>query len=411
MNKELINKIIKNRKNLIIAGDTLTNKTINIMYPLLDSIIENNESFLVLDTKEEYLNKYYKTLKEKNYNIIILNLKELQSSDCWNPLSYPYKLYQEKKIDKAIDYLEKIAKTIFYKADNEDPFWSNCASDLFMGVALSLFQDGKPEEINLISINNIINSAMEKNGVTDYLTSYLKLKGEKSQEYLYAEPTILSPVDTKGGILTVARERLRTLISRDNLNLAISQNTFDISEIPNKKTAVILIAKEESRKLNVLASLFIEQLFLVLYNNNKDKNYYFLLDNFDNLNKINEFSEILSAGIAKNIRFYLVTRSLEQLFSNYNKYILKLSDEIYTTIEEIKFNINNQETIIKNLNNNIDIPTCEIEYPTLQTNQINTFDVKEFVNKKSKISTKENNTIEKLVKEIDNKLKEIDSIK
>lgn len=280
-----------------------------------------------------------------------------------------------------------------------------------MGVALSLFRDGKPEEINLISINNIINSAMEKNGVTDYLTSYLKLKGEKSQEYLYAEPTILSPVDTKGGILTVARERLRTLISRDNLNLAISQNTFDISEIPNKKTAIILIAKEESRKLNVLASLFIEQLFLVLYNNNKDKNYYFLLDNFDNLNKINEFSEVLSAGIAKNIRFYLVTRSLEQLSSNYNKYILKLSDEIYTTIEEIKFNINNQETIIKNLNNNIDIPTCEIEYPTLQTNQINTFDVKEFVNKKSKISTKENNTIEKLVKEIDNKLKEIDSIK
>lgn len=411
MNKELINKIVTSKKNLIISGDTLTNKTVNIMYPLLDSIIENNESFLVLDTKEEYLNKYYKSLKEKNYNIIILNLKELQSSDCWNPLSYPYKLYQEKKIDKAIDYLEKIAKTIFYKPDNEDPFWSNCASDLFMGVALSLFQDGKPEEINLISINNIINSAMEKNGVTDYLTSYLKLKGEKSQEYLYAEPTILSPVDTKGGILTVARERLRTLISRDNLNLAISQNTFDISEIPNKKTAVILIAKEESRKLNVLASLFIEQLFLVLYNNNKDKNYYFLLDNFDNLNKINEFSEVLSAGIAKNIRFYLVTRSLEQLFSNYNKYILKLSDEIYTTIEEIKFNINNQETIIKNLNNNIDIPTCEIEYPTLQTNQINTFDVKEFVNKKSKISTKENNTIEKLVKEIDNKLKEIDSIK
>lgn len=411
MNKELINKIVTSKKNLIISGDTLTNKTVNIMYPLLDSIIENNESFLVLDTKEEYLNKYYKSLKEKNYNIIILNLKELQSSDCWNPLSYPYKLYQEKKIDKAIDYLEKIAKTIFYKPDNEDPFWSNCASDLFMGVALSLFQDGKPEEINLISINNIINSAMEKNGVTDYLTSYLKLKGEKSQEYLYAEPTILSPVDTKGGILTVARERLRTLISRDNLNLAISQNTFDISEIPNKKTAVILIAKEESRKLNVLASLFIEQLFLVLYNNNKDKNYYFLLDNFDNLNKINEFSEVLSAGIAKDIRFYLVTRSLEQLFSNYNKYILKLSDEIYTTIEEIKFNINNQETIIKNLNNNIDIPTCEIEYPTLQTNQINTFDVKELVNKKSKISTKENNTIEKLVKEIDNKLKEIDSIK
>ena len=103
MNKELINKIITNRKNLIIAGDTLTNKTVNIMYPLLNSIIENNESFLVLDTKEEYLNKYYKTLKEKNYNIIILNLKELQSSDCWNPLSYPYKLYQEKKIDKAID--------------------------------------------------------------------------------------------------------------------------------------------------------------------------------------------------------------------------------------------------------------------------------------------------------------------
>ena len=45
MNEELINKIIKNSKNLIIAGDTLTNKTFNIMYPLLNRIIENNESF------------------------------------------------------------------------------------------------------------------------------------------------------------------------------------------------------------------------------------------------------------------------------------------------------------------------------------------------------------------------------
>ncbi len=410
MNKELINKIVENRKNLIICGDALTNKTINVMYPLLDRIIENKESFLILDTKEEYLNKYYKSLKDKNYGIIILNLKDFKKSVAWNPLWYPYELYKAGKIDTAIDYLEKIAQSIFYTSNNEDPFWANCASGLFMGSTLCLFQDGKPDEINFSSVVNIINSAMEKNGLTDYLTSYLKLKGEKSPEYLYVEPTILSPIDTKGGILTVARERLKGLTSRESLNSLMSQNTFSMEEIANKPTAVILIGTEESKKLSPLVSLFIEQLFLVLYNNNNTRNYYFLLDNFDNLNKINEFIDKLSAALAKNIRFYLITRSLDKLFHTYDEYILKLSNKIYVNNDNIIVNIDNKETIVKNCHAVKEHYDSKIEYPNLDVKHVNTFNIKEYVDKNNKISFNQNGSLEKLVKEIDSKIKEIDNI-
>lgn len=73
MKKEILEKVYNSKKNLIVAGDISTGKTTNILYPLVDKITDQEESLLILDPKEEYLHKYYNKLKEKNYNIIILN--------------------------------------------------------------------------------------------------------------------------------------------------------------------------------------------------------------------------------------------------------------------------------------------------------------------------------------------------
>ena len=69
MKKEILEKMFNSKKNLIVSGDISTGKTENVVFPVVEEIINNNQSLLVLDSKEEYINKYYDKLKEKNYNI------------------------------------------------------------------------------------------------------------------------------------------------------------------------------------------------------------------------------------------------------------------------------------------------------------------------------------------------------
>ena len=92
MKEEMLKKIYNINKNLIINGDLAVGKTRNVIIPLVDEMINNDENLAILDPKEEYLKKYYNKLKDKDYNIIILNFRNLDKSEGWNPLEYPYKL-------------------------------------------------------------------------------------------------------------------------------------------------------------------------------------------------------------------------------------------------------------------------------------------------------------------------------
>ena len=88
----MIDKIYNFNRNLIVDGKLSAGKTTNVMFPLVEKMIDNSESLFILDSKEEYLNKYYNTLKSNNYNVITINLRNMDKSEGWNPLEYPYQL-------------------------------------------------------------------------------------------------------------------------------------------------------------------------------------------------------------------------------------------------------------------------------------------------------------------------------
>lgn len=91
----MIEKIFENNKNKYICGLPLEGKTLGVMMPLLDKIIENNESFIVIDSKEEYYREYNGLLKERGYNVQVINLRNPRFSLAYNPLLLPYKLYKK----------------------------------------------------------------------------------------------------------------------------------------------------------------------------------------------------------------------------------------------------------------------------------------------------------------------------
>lgn len=378
MKKEILDNIYNSKRNVIIDGDMSTGKTSNVGFSLVKKIIDNDESMLILDSKEEYLNKYYNDLKNKDYNIVIINMKDYTKSEGWNILEYPYNLYKNGYIDSSIKYLDKITNELFITGPELDPFWSNSAGNFFKGIALSLFEDAKEEEINLSSISTIINDTNENEKI-NYVAEYFRTKEKTDPAYICASGTVFMPKETMGGIIATAKQFLNPIVNKKDLNILLSKTTFDLETLLNRKNAIFLINSEDETDISSLISIFINQLYLFLKDNKNNNNFNFVLDNFDSINDISNLKNILSSCISHNIKFYITTRDKEELEKKYSNYINKLSNSISLDDDQVSIRINNQ---IMNFNNEIieeqqSIPV--IDYPSVVHNEINIFNLKKYV--------------------------------
>lgn len=381
MKDELLTKIYNSNRNLVVDGEMSTGKTLNVSFPLINKIINKKESFLVIDSKEEYLNRYYNTLKEKGYNTIVINLRDYNKSDGWNMLDYPYKLYLNKEFDKSLAYLEQISSEIFKEPNT---YRDNSASDFFKGLALGLFEDGKKDEVNISSINSMINAYNIKFlGKNDnYLEEYFSKKNKTEPAYDYVSSTIFAPLVKKAEIIATVKQNLNIINGNKSLLQLLNKTTFDYQNLINKPTAIFFVLKDEDTSLSFLASIFIKQLYSILIDNKIQKKFNFVLDNFDSIGTISKFNDLLSSCIARNIKFTLVTRSKMKLESEYGEYINKLINTIEVTETKLEIKINTNIISIDNSYNQINNRLTGYRNPTLRKMEIKTFNVKKYVDDK-----------------------------
>lgn len=426
MKKEVLERIINNGKNIIVSGSVLSGKTSTVMFPIVDKLIDDNESLFMLDSKEEYINTFYKKLEDKNYNIIVLNLRDLNKSDSWNPLMYSYSLFKEGKKDEAQETLERLGKTLFYEDFSKvDPFWSIAATNFFIGSALGLFEDGKDDEINFSSVNSFFNvddKPLGNNNIKNYFSS----KGMNSPHYILASTTFLAPSETRGGILSIARQRLRLLISREKLAKFLSKSTFKYEDIAKKPTAIFFIGKDEDKALAAIISMFIQELFSYLINAKSKNKFNFILDNIDTVDIIDNLSDMMGSGLSRNIRFYISTRGIDDFNSKYGSYVMKLADFIDVKANKYTLKING-ENIGSSRENAIKYEKCDVNYPVLDDSDIKIFNIEDFMKKQSLgnslgevskpnpnnnvVSNKDNLfDIDSYIKEIDKKLAELEQL-
>lgn len=379
MNKEMLDKIINAQKNLIVEGDVFSGKTSKIMFPIVENIISKNESFLALDSKEEFLKRYYDKLKLKGYNIVIVNFDNLDNSEGWNPLEYPYRLFKNGNTDRAQDYIELLGNSLFKEKDATDPFWSQSSADLFTGVTLGLFEDAKEDEVNLNSVASMIDSFTIRSTGIDVGTRYFNSKNPYSTSYMYASSIVKAPNETKGSIISVAKQKIRLCASRTKLSTLLNKTTFDYDALVNKPTAIFVISREGSSSINVFAAMFIEQIYEILIDSNKNNKYNLILDNIDNVDNLNELVSILRSCISNNIRTFIATRSLDLLVKKYGTYIPVVCDLITIGPKQTKIVINHVEENYDTENSYIDFVNSNVVYPTLENREIKLFDLQKYL--------------------------------
>ena len=74
----------------LVIGSTGSGKTTALVHPLIHSLIKKGESMIITDPKGEIYREHAERLKAQGYNIVVLNFREPNLGNCWNPLSIPY---------------------------------------------------------------------------------------------------------------------------------------------------------------------------------------------------------------------------------------------------------------------------------------------------------------------------------
>lgn len=410
MKKEILEKLVETHKNILVSGDLQTGKTRKIIKPLVNELIFNNESFLMLDSKEEYLHSFYQDLKDKDYNIIIFNLKDTLKSDSFNPLEYPYQLYKNGFIDKAMDFISNIGKNIFYELGKNDQYWLNAANDLFEGIILGLFEDADENQINLNSVYNVLSSFDKMYLDNNLIDFYFNHMNKESKAYICAKASLNAPLETRLSLISLMLQKLKNYIISDAVSFLLSKNSFNYNDF-NKKIAIFFVIRDDLKDLNDIASIFIEQLFHVLVEMNLEKRFNFVLDNFDDLKYMNNFNDMMGSSIERNIRFIIGTRYKKEMIHNYGRYINRLCDEIMVLENEISCIIGNRKEVFKD----DDVYIKEdgnIIYPHLDLKKVNVFELENYLLNKYKSEFNYNydrvkNEIDQIIEKIDNKISEL----
>ena len=312
--------------NLII-GSTGSGKTEMLVQPMVKSLAKKGESMIITDPKGEIYERNAVELREKGYNIVLLNFRDPQKGNSWNPLGLPYSLFKDGNQDKANELLDDLAMNILYdeKSSNADPFWEKTSADYFCGLALALFDDATEEQINLNSINLMTTVGEEKFAGSTYVKEYFNTKDPASPAYVNASSTLMAPSDTKGSILSVFKQKIKLFTSRQNLSEMLSHSDFDMKEIGRKKTAVFLVIQDEKKTYHSLVTIFIKQCYETLidvaqecggklpYRTN------FILDEFANMPPLKDVTTMVTAARSRNIRFNFIIQNYAQLSKVYGK--------------------------------------------------------------------------------------------
>ena len=305
----------------LIVGATGSGKTSCMVQPVVNILAKNGESMIITDPKGEIYRKNYEYLKSQNYNIVVLNFREPQKGNAWNPLTLPYDLYKSGNSDKSNELLRDLAINILSDEKTDDPFWQNTASDFFTGLAQGLFQDvTNTKQINLNSIILMLTVGEKRLGASTYMKEYFSTKDEKNSAYINASGTVNAPNETQGGIISVFRQKVNIFAMAENLSEMLSYSDFDIMDIGRKKTAVFLVIQDEKKTYHALATIFIKQCYESLIDvaqKNPDGKLKvrtnFILDEFANLPALKDVTTMITAARSRQIRFNLIIQNFAQL--------------------------------------------------------------------------------------------------
>ena len=303
----------------LVIGATGSGKTTTFINPMIQCIAATNcgSSMIMTDPKGELFDLHSGFLKERGYEVMVLDLRDTYSSSRWNPLEPIWDAYQESvhaedgmvgHIDSMDDYpdlrrldgdaeegapwvewngnayadlehcrddinlakqkifdelyedLQDLVGGLVPITNEKDQMWERGARSLVTAVCLAMLEDSEDPELgmtkekfNLFNINKALSNS--DNGYKA-LKDYFEGRGSLSQAYQLSRQVLSAPEETMSSYMSVTLDKLNIFNDRGLCGLT-SATDLKADKLAFSKTAVFLKIPDEKDTRHALASLFV----------------------------------------------------------------------------------------------------------------------------------------------------------
>ena len=318
---------LKLNGNTLICGGSGAGKTFYWVKPNMMQMPQKC-SFVSTDPKGEIVRAVAPLLKANGYNVKVINLVEMDKSDCYNPFAY---IREETDVVKLISNL--IANTTPKDAKNSDPFWEKSEALFLQSIFYYVWLEMPPSQRNFATVLRLLGYAeVAEEGKKSRLTEIME-ELAKSSELGDNHPAVKQynkcmrgAGDTVRSIIISANSRLAflenkqvlRLLSKDDLNL--SELGIGVNGDEQTRTALFCVIPDSDKSYNFIIGMLYTQIFQELYYQ-ADFNYggrlpihvTFMFDEFSNVALPDDFCSLLSTMRSREISSIIIIQNFAQL--------------------------------------------------------------------------------------------------
>ena len=305
--------------NVLIIGGSGAGKTFYVVKP---NGYNCASSFIFCDPKGELLRDVGAYLKDQGYRIIVLNLVNMDESDCYNPFEY---IRSDEDVVKLITNL--IANTTPKDAHESDPFWTKAESMYLQAIMYYVWYEypkqGKTP--NFRGVLDLLNKAKipENEKELSELDMLMYKLPEDHPALINYNKVRRGATDTVRSIIISANSRLAymqnekvlRILDHDDINIPwLGEGAL---ENPEKKTALFAVIPDSDKSYNFIVGLLYTQVFQELYYCADHKHggrlpipVAFWMDEFANVALPDGFCELLSTMRSREISCNIIIQNL-----------------------------------------------------------------------------------------------------
>lgn len=311
----------KVNNNVLVVGAAGSGKTRSLVIP---NILQATGSYVISDPKGQLCRDYAPYLKEKGYDIKVLDLIDLRRSTKYNFFEY---IETQRDIIKVSKMLNSVLGTGF----SHEPFWDDAAEMLLTSIIAYLVLYRPKVERNIKNIMALVRLAQVSDDLgtnkcpLDVLMEETNKKEENNFAYRQYTKFRIAAGRTLKSVLITLNTRFKSL-DFDDMNYMTSVDEMEISKIGSRKTAVFVIVSDMERSLDCMANLFYSQVLDELCKfadrvcgGRLPRDVRFILDDFATNCVIADFPKKISAFRSRGISTMLMLQAEPQLEACYPK--------------------------------------------------------------------------------------------
>lgn len=324
-NREILYYVGDDTHTLTI-GATRSGKTRCLVVQSICSLALAGESLVISDPKAELYDYTAEYLKKLGYEVICLDFKNPEKSTRYNLLQPVIDAVMEKDMERAEMYAWDITNILVGDNSSNEKIWENGEKSTIAAAILCVVVDNakRPQYQNLTNVYWFIAEMSKAIGGRSLMSEYMKKLDSNHPARALMSIAEVAPSRTKGSFDTSALTTLRLFTSRSVYSIT-HKSDYNIADIGRKKQALFLVLPDEKTTYYPIASLMVSQLYELLVRQSDMRGgrlmrrVNFVLDEFGNFTKLNDFTTKLTVAGGRGVRFNLFLQSFEQLTQKYDK--------------------------------------------------------------------------------------------